>query len=248
MNAPEISRIPGPRCSETALSLRSISPFINSPCLRFHIIRSVSGYAAVSLSINLAHFWQSQIPLVTSVRSSGERFGLCLGPPREAAEMCAATPTLIAFLSFVCGPLVATRQSGFEQRCPARFAKDSLTALENSSRTQTVSHHNSLVILRKAKTDGRVDYREIGPAWSPNVGYGTPQGRFTPKARKESRMSPHGRDSELVLPTAGRISKRYTRTKLALMCYEEHGRKPITRARLDQVQNDLIPERHSWAA
>lgn len=93
----------------------------------------------MSLSTSLAQYWQSQTPLVTSVRSSGDRFGLYLGPPGEAAEMCAATPKLIAFSSFVWGPLVAMRQSGFEQRCPARLAKDSLTAFENSSRTKTVA-------------------------------------------------------------------------------------------------------------
>src|SRR5579872_3951932 len=92
----------------------------------------------VSLSANLAHVWQSQIPLVIADRSSGAIFKLYLGPPAAAAVMCAATPRLIALRSSSCGPLVTTRQSGFEQNCPARFASVSLIDDEKSSRRDVI--------------------------------------------------------------------------------------------------------------
>ena len=87
-----------------------------------------------SLSISLAHLWQTQIPFEESDRCSGERSFSYLGPPGDAAEICAATPILTAPDGSACGPLVAWRHSGFEHTKPTRLASNSFVDEEKSSR------------------------------------------------------------------------------------------------------------------
>ena len=65
----------------------------------FHSMRIGTVNLASSLSINLAHDWQAQIPLVAERRASGKRVSSYRGPPDDAAVMCAATPTFAAPVS-----------------------------------------------------------------------------------------------------------------------------------------------------
>src|SRR5258708_33237780 len=61
-----------------------------------------------------------------------------LGPPTDAAAICAATPTLIDFSGSTLGPLVGCRQFGFEQRIPTRCARTSFVFRVKSSRGMLV--------------------------------------------------------------------------------------------------------------
>src|SRR5208283_4347530 len=83
---------------------------------------------------SLAQDWHSQTPFSIPFRSSDVSDESYLGPPGEAAVMCAATPTFRALACSECGPLVRFRQSGFEQRFPTRLASVSATGLGKSSR------------------------------------------------------------------------------------------------------------------
>ena len=84
--------------------------------------------------MSFAHHWHNQMPLVAEARSSGVRCASNLGPPADAAVMCAATPRFTAPLGVSAGPAVWRRHVGLEQRCPARCAKRFFAGEENSVR------------------------------------------------------------------------------------------------------------------
>src|SRR6266404_5599902 len=87
--------------------------------ISFHDRSTASVYRSGSLSIRLPHVWHAHIAFFSEHRSSAESAGLYRGPPGDAAVMCAATPTFITLLDWVCGPDVGARQSGLLHRCPA---------------------------------------------------------------------------------------------------------------------------------
>jgi len=64
--------------------------------------------------------------------------GSYLGPPADAAQMCAATPVLEVLIPSEEGPIVTASQPGREQRNATRFASLSMSGLLNSSRAISV--------------------------------------------------------------------------------------------------------------
>ena len=83
--------------------------------LRFHSLIVCSVKGASSASITLAQSPQSQMPLFADFRSSGVRRSLYLGPPRAAAVMCAARPSVITPSPSSVAETVGATQPGREQ-------------------------------------------------------------------------------------------------------------------------------------
>src|SRR5580698_7483426 len=93
--------------------------------------------------MSLPHTSQTHIPFDWCRRCSCERVGSNLGPPREAAVIWPATPTMMKPSCPAAGPIVGLRHSGLEQRCPARAASLAIVGFEKSSLTDYPYSSNS---------------------------------------------------------------------------------------------------------
>src|SRR4029078_4055122 len=80
-------------------------------------------------------FWHSQIPLSLLRRSSRVWAALWRGPPGEAAQICAATPTMTIPSCLAFDPTVARPQSGAEHRKPTALPISVTVFGEKLSRT-----------------------------------------------------------------------------------------------------------------
>ena len=83
----------------------------------FHSISVSAGWLGISASIRRLHDWHSHMPFSIDDRCSGVIVGSNLGPPADAAVMCAATP-ILALPPSPSGPTVALRHEGLEQLYP----------------------------------------------------------------------------------------------------------------------------------
>jgi len=92
-----------------------------------------AGIRAEVASISFEHVWHNHMPLLTEVLSSGVIFESYLGPPAEAAQICAATPTFVATLGSSFAPEVGFLQSGLLHFTPTRLAKTCFVFCVNSS-------------------------------------------------------------------------------------------------------------------
>jgi len=130
-----------------------------------------------SLSMSLPHDWQSQIPFSSAVRFSGVKLSSYLGPPGDAAVICAATPIFNAPALSSWGPAVGARQSGREHRCPTRAASTRFVDSEKSSRILEESHLRPVpcanIGLAQWRTKRAALDREAGVS-SPNPDAGSP--------------------------------------------------------------------------
>jgi hypothetical protein len=100
--------------------------------------------------MSFAQFWQSQIPLLELARAAGDIAASNRGPCVAAAEMCAATPTLIDFSGSNCGPSVGARQSGREHRYATRRPRFRFTLSGKSSRIAAMIPDDLVYSARRA--------------------------------------------------------------------------------------------------
>jgi len=105
-------------------------------CSRFQALSNPAEKASPRcLSIREAQFAQSQIAFSVDERSTVLSDPSYLGPPADAAVMCAATPIVSARVpEFGVGSAVTSRHDGFEQRNAARRASASTSCRGKLSR------------------------------------------------------------------------------------------------------------------
>lgn len=116
----------------------------SASCYQRRIISTVN--LRSSESIKSAQLSHNQIPFAMSLRCVCDSDESNLGPPGDAAVICAATPLLKDFVGVSDGPKVGTLHFGFAHKVPTRLESTSRTDLGNSSRIPTYRAALSILV------------------------------------------------------------------------------------------------------